>query len=100
MALWIWRIVTFIVAYCIFSQRSNFAIFLHPVFITKFKILSDPERNDDGESKKDGEKDRNVFQGKDGEEGGNGNLEPFLDEDGDLNITHRYGKTHTCRAAL
>uniref|UniRef100_A0A7N5ZY25 Methyltransferase like 22 n=1 Tax=Anabas testudineus TaxID=64144 RepID=A0A7N5ZY25_ANATE len=66
-----------------------------PVFITKFKILSDPERNDDSESKKDGEKDRNVFQGKDGEEGGNGNLEPFLDEDGDLNITHRYGKTHT-----
>ncbi|XP_026210479.1 methyltransferase-like protein 22 isoform X2 [Anabas testudineus] len=65
-----------------------------PVFITKFKILSDPERNDDSESKKDGEKDRNVFQGKDGEEGGNGNLEPFLDEDGDLNIT-RPRKTPT-----
>ncbi|XP_033499801.1 methyltransferase-like protein 22 isoform X5 [Epinephelus lanceolatus] len=73
-----------------------------PVFISKFKIMSDGERhdrNDPGEGlkeveeydkkKEDGGKDTKVAQGKDGEEGGKGNVEPFLDEDGDLDIMHR-----------
>ncbi|XP_029294522.1 methyltransferase-like protein 22 isoform X2 [Cottoperca gobio] len=69
------------------------------VFISKFKIMRVGERHDNkdpgeglkeaGEShelREDGEK---VPQGKDREEGGEGNVEPFLDEDGDLDITHR-----------
>ncbi|GAA6218740.1 methyltransferase-like protein 22 [Lates japonicus] len=75
-----------------------------PVFISKFKILSDVERhdnNDPGKSleeeeeekctnlKKDWEKDTNTSQDNVGEEGGEGNVEPCLDEDGDLDITHR-----------
>uniref|UniRef100_A0A8D3D8E5 Methyltransferase-like protein 22 n=1 Tax=Scophthalmus maximus TaxID=52904 RepID=A0A8D3D8E5_SCOMX len=72
-----------------------------PVFISNFKILSDVERldnNDPGENAAEEkcddprEKDTNATQGKVGDEGGEGNVEPCLDEDGDLDITHRYGK--------
>ncbi|KAM7372513.1 hypothetical protein PAMP_009677 [Pampus punctatissimus] len=55
-----------------------------PVFISKFKILSDDERNDDNDPEKG--------KRKDGEEGVEGNVEPVLDEDGDLDITHRSRK--------
>lgn len=74
---------------CVFSQCSN----IHPVFISKFKILSDPERNDSSDSKEDGETAINAILGKDVEERKEGNVEPFLDEDGDLDITHRYGNS-------
>ncbi|KAL3053042.1 hypothetical protein OYC64_005550 [Pagothenia borchgrevinki] len=70
-----------------------------PVFISKFKILSVGEGPDDNdpekgvpeagvghEPKKDDEK---VSQSQDGEDGGEVGGEPFLDEDGDLRITHR-----------
>ncbi|XP_035472096.2 methyltransferase-like protein 22 isoform X3 [Scophthalmus maximus] len=69
-----------------------------PVFISNFKILSDVERldnNDPGENAAEEkcddprEKDTNATQGKVGDEGGQGNVEPCLDEDGDLDITHR-----------
>ncbi|KAF0032190.1 hypothetical protein F2P81_014480 [Scophthalmus maximus] len=69
-----------------------------PVFISNFKILSDVERldnNDPGENAAEEkcddprEKDTNATQGKVGDEGGEGNWEPCLDEDGDLDITHR-----------
>lgn len=73
-----------------------------PVFISKFKIMSDGEKHDRNhpgkglkeveeydKKKEDGKKDTKVAQGKDGEEDGKGNVEPFLDEDGDLDITHR-----------
>ncbi|XP_075938443.1 methyltransferase-like protein 22 isoform X4 [Anarhichas minor] len=73
-----------------------------PVFLSKFRILSDSEKHDNSEPGKglketeqnnepreDGDKDTQVTQGKDGEEGGAGNVEPFLDVDGDLDIKHR-----------
>ncbi|KAM7386223.1 hypothetical protein PAMA_009048 [Pampus argenteus] len=52
-----------------------------PVFISKFKILSDNERHDDN----DPEKGKRKY----GEEGVEGKVEPVLDEDGDLDIPHR-----------
>ncbi len=89
-----------------FRSLSNFALFIHPVFISKFKVLPDGERrdsNDPGKSLKeaegyddpreDGEKDTKATQGKDGEKEEEGNVEPVLDEDGDFDVTHRYGKT-------
>ncbi|KAM6914805.1 methyltransferase-like protein 22 isoform 1-T2 [Lycodopsis pacificus] len=76
-----------------------------PVFLSKFRILSDSEKHDNSEPGKglketeqnnepreDGDKDTQVTQGKDGEEGGAGNVEPFLDVDGDLDIKHRQRK--------
>nr|XP_043907687.1 methyltransferase-like protein 22 isoform X1 [Solea senegalensis]XP_043907688.1 methyltransferase-like protein 22 isoform X1 [Solea senegalensis]XP_043907689.1 methyltransferase-like protein 22 isoform X1 [Solea senegalensis] len=69
-----------------------------PVFISNFKILSDVERLDSSgsgkrsaeqksvSSREDCEKDSSPTQEKDGEEG---NEEPCLDEDGDLDITRR-----------
>lgn len=73
-----------------------------PVFISKFKIMSDGEKHDDNEPEKslkevkeydepreDAEKDTKITRGKDGEESREGNVEPFLDEDGDLDVTHR-----------
>ncbi|XP_039980238.1 methyltransferase-like protein 22 isoform X2 [Xiphias gladius] len=75
-----------------------------PVFISKFKILSDAERhdvNDPGKSlleeekyddpREDWEKDPNATQEKVDE----GNVEPCLDEDGDLDIAHRPRKYPT-----
>lgn len=58
-----------------------------PVFISKFKILSDDERHDNNDPEKG--------QRKDEEECVEGNVEPVRDEDGDLNITHRPRKTPT-----
>ncbi|XP_026181411.1 methyltransferase-like protein 22 isoform X2 [Mastacembelus armatus] len=66
-----------------------------PVFISNFKILSDSERlNDTRKSlqdeeehnnpREDSEKDTNATQGN--------SMEPFLDEDGDLKVTHRQRK--------
>ncbi|XP_035850730.1 methyltransferase-like protein 22 isoform X2 [Sander lucioperca] len=83
-----------------------------PVFISKFKILSDGEKHgndvpgrslkeaeeENDEPREDGEQDAKVPQGTAGEEGeqgeeeeegGEGKVEAFLDEDGDLDITHR-----------
>ncbi|XP_034396375.1 methyltransferase-like protein 22 isoform X2 [Cyclopterus lumpus] len=73
-----------------------------PVFLSKFRILSDGERHDNSdpgkglkeaeenyEPSEDRAKDTQVTQGKDGEEGGAGNVEPFLDVDGDIDIKHR-----------
>ncbi|XP_040918050.1 methyltransferase-like protein 22 isoform X2 [Toxotes jaculatrix] len=72
-----------------------------PVFISKFKILSDVERHDNNdpgnleeEEKYDGRredqgKDTNATKEEAAEEGGDGNVERRLDEDGDLDITRR-----------
>ncbi|TDH03490.1 hypothetical protein EPR50_G00163340 [Perca flavescens] len=90
-----------------------------PVFISKFKILSDgdehgnevpgrslkeEEEEEEGEydePREDAEQDTKVPRGTAGEEGeereegeeeeegGEGKVEAFLDEDGDLDITHR-----------
>lgn len=74
---------------------SNVAAFVCPVFISRFKIL--PERHDDGDpgkgsGKDDERKDPKEASGDDGEDGREGNVEAFLDEDGDLDIPHRYGE--------
>ncbi|KAI3359410.1 hypothetical protein L3Q82_002913 [Scortum barcoo] len=75
-----------------------------PVFISKFKILSDGERHDNSEPERglkeadpreDREGDTKATQEKDEGEGGDGNEEPALDEDGDLDITHRRRKNPT-----
>lgn len=89
-----------------FHSLFNLAVFIHPVFISKFKILTNGEKHDNSDAGKslkeaeeyddpreDRKKDTRATQGKDGEEGGEGNVEPFLDEDGDLDITRRYKKT-------
>lgn len=73
-----------------------------PVFISKFKILSDTEKwdNCDGvrdlkETEKhedkgtDEEKRPEDTQREDTEKDGEGGVEPVLDEDGDLDVTHR-----------
>ncbi|XP_068426984.1 methyltransferase-like protein 22 [Clinocottus analis] len=72
-----------------------------PVFLSKFRILSDGERHDNSdpgkglkeeehcEPREDRDKDTQVTRGKDGEEGRAGNVEQFLDADGDLDIQHR-----------
>ncbi|XP_068580907.1 methyltransferase-like protein 22 [Cebidichthys violaceus] len=76
-----------------------------PVFLSKFRILSDSEKHDNGEPgrglkeaepndepREDGDKDTGVTRGTDGEEGeegGAGNVEPCLDVDGDLDVKHR-----------
>ncbi|XP_059203129.1 methyltransferase-like protein 22 [Centropristis striata] len=70
-----------------------------PVFISKFKIMSDGERNEKNdlckclnetqepdELREEGEE---ITQGKDDEECKKEDLVPFLDEDGDLDIMHR-----------
>ncbi|XP_034567993.1 methyltransferase-like protein 22 [Notolabrus celidotus] len=68
-----------------------------PVFVSKFKILSDAERRDGGdgvrglketEKYEDRRKDEDTVT-EDAGEGGDGKVEPLLDEDGDLEITHR-----------
>ncbi|XP_041813096.1 methyltransferase-like protein 22 isoform X2 [Chelmon rostratus] len=73
-----------------------------PVFVSKFKILSDgdwhdkndlgkalKEANDHDDPREDGQQGTKTTQEKDDKNSGEGNVEPFLDEDGDLNITHR-----------
>ncbi|XP_037331753.2 methyltransferase-like protein 22 [Pungitius pungitius] len=72
-----------------------------PVFLTKFRILSDGEKQDNSDPGKEAEpsdepregvdKDTQVTssQGTDEEEDGAGNVKPFLDVDGDLDIKHR-----------
>ncbi|XP_038595021.1 methyltransferase-like protein 22 isoform X3 [Micropterus salmoides] len=70
-----------------------------PVFISKFKIFShgesldnsDPEKGIHEAEKYDDprEDEGKDTEGKDGQEGVEGSLESFLDEDGDLDITHR-----------
>lgn len=72
-----------------------------PVFVSKFKILSDAERRDSsdgvrGLKETEEQEDRGTdedAQREDSEEGGEGGVETLLDEDGDLDITHRYEKT-------
>lgn len=90
--------------FCIyFHSISNCAVFFHPVFISKFKIITDAEKHDnkdpgkglkeaeESDEPRDGrEEDIKVTHGED--EDGEGDVEPSLDEDGDLDITHRYGK--------
>ncbi|XP_063760823.1 methyltransferase-like protein 22 isoform X2 [Eleginops maclovinus] len=79
-----------------------------PVFISKFKILSVGERPDGDDPdkgvpeaggghkrKEEDKKVRKDIQSQDGEEGGEGDEEPFLDEDGDLHITHRPRRNFT-----
>ncbi|XP_027140071.1 methyltransferase-like protein 22 [Larimichthys crocea] len=73
-----------------------------PVFTSKFKILSDGEKHDNGKNlkkadkyndpRKESERDTKAKQGEDGEEG---NLEQFMDEDGDLDIHYRPWKNPT-----
>ncbi|XP_023253116.1 methyltransferase-like protein 22 [Seriola lalandi dorsalis] len=73
-----------------------------PVFISKFRILSGVERHDDNSDprksveeekhddvREDEERDTDVTKEEAGEEGGGGNVEPSLDKDGDLDVTHR-----------
>lgn len=70
-----------------------------PVFISKFKIFShgesldnsDPEKGIHEAEKYDDprEDEGKDTEGKNGQEGVEGSLESFLDEDGDLDITHR-----------
>ena len=83
-------------------------LYVYPVFISRFKILSDIERHDTKDPGKsleeekrykdwqDWQKETNDSQKKVGEEGRSGDVEPYLDEDGDLDITHRYGKVFFC----
>ncbi|TKS88163.1 Methyltransferase-like protein 22 [Collichthys lucidus] len=76
-----------------------------PVFTSYFKMLSDGEKHDNGKDlkkadkyndpRKDSERDTKATQGKDGEDGEEGNLEQFMDEDGDLDIHYRPWKTPT-----
>ncbi|KAM4718016.1 methyltransferase-like protein 22 isoform 1-T3 [Anableps anableps] len=67
-----------------------------PVFRSRFRILA--ESHDDSDSGKgltNEEKDKHLRKDgvtspeQDEEEGNQGNMEPFLDEDGDLDVTHR-----------
>uniref|UniRef100_A0AAQ4R866 Methyltransferase like 22 n=1 Tax=Gasterosteus aculeatus aculeatus TaxID=481459 RepID=A0AAQ4R866_GASAC len=72
-----------------------------PVFLTKFRILSDGDKQDhddpgkeaepSDEPREDVDKDTLVASsgGTEGEEGGAGNVKSFLDVDGDLDIKHR-----------
>ncbi|XP_017294942.1 methyltransferase-like protein 22 [Kryptolebias marmoratus] len=67
-----------------------------PVFLSRFRILSErhdnngPEKGLEKEKKHDNPlEDTKASHGEDEDEGGKGNVEPCLDEDGDLNITHR-----------
>ncbi|XP_076607955.1 methyltransferase-like protein 22 isoform X2 [Chaetodon auriga] len=79
-----------------------------PVFVSKFKILSYGDWHDYNhpgkgikeadeyhDQREDEEQCTKTNQGKYGEISGEGNVEPFLDEDGDLNITHRPRKNPT-----
>ncbi|XP_061567680.1 methyltransferase-like protein 22 [Cololabis saira] len=67
-----------------------------PVFMSTFKILeqrhdsNDPEKSlsNDG-NHADTERGEESSHGQDGKEVGEGHVEPFLDQDGDLDITHR-----------
>ncbi|XP_028267369.1 methyltransferase-like protein 22 [Parambassis ranga] len=71
-----------------------------PVFMSRFKILA--ERHDNCDTEKGSEKEEEdktqretraketeTTRGSDGEEGGEGNVEALLDEDGDLELTRR-----------
>ncbi|XP_037545231.1 methyltransferase-like protein 22 [Nematolebias whitei] len=67
-----------------------------PVFMSRFRILAERPYKDDpgkglGKEEKDGDpvEDKQDFREKDESEGGKGNEEPCLDEDGDLSIKHR-----------
>ncbi|XP_058508787.1 methyltransferase-like protein 22 isoform X2 [Solea solea] len=61
-----------------------------PVFISNFKILSDVERLDSSDSGKRSAEQKSVSSREDCEKDGEeGNEEPCLDEDGDLDITRR-----------
>ncbi|XP_049599898.1 methyltransferase-like protein 22 [Syngnathus scovelli] len=62
-----------------------------PVFISKFKFLSNaekPERNDEG-TRENSDTETHSAQEDDEEEDSERNVEPALDEDGDLDVTHR-----------
>lgn len=86
-------------------------LFFHSVFISKFKILSDGEKHGSDvpewslkeaegyeQPREDADQDTKGPQGTAGEngeeeeeeeDGREGKVEAFLDEDGDLDITHR-----------
>lgn len=67
--------------------------------MSRFKILA--ERHDYSDTEKGSEehktqketraKETEATSGSDGEEGGEGDVEALLDEDGDLELTRRYG---------
>nr|XP_046229088.1 methyltransferase-like protein 22 [Scatophagus argus] len=62
-----------------------------PVFISKFRILSGSERLNSNEPEKGLQEASGGgdTQREGGGDGGAGNVEPLLDEDGDIDITHR-----------
>ncbi|XP_041830605.1 methyltransferase-like protein 22 isoform X2 [Melanotaenia boesemani] len=67
-----------------------------PVFMSRFKILAERHEHDDpgkcSETERkhdDTQEDTAASHGEDEKEGGEKYVEPFLDEDGDLDITHR-----------
>ncbi|XP_061702551.1 methyltransferase-like protein 22 isoform X2 [Syngnathoides biaculeatus] len=62
-----------------------------PVFISHFKIVSEAgklESNDEG-TRENSDNERLILAQNGKEEGSERNVEPALDEDGDLNVTHR-----------
>ncbi|XP_019743048.1 methyltransferase-like protein 22 isoform X1 [Hippocampus comes] len=62
-----------------------------PVFISKFKFLSNAEkqgRNDEAK-RENSDSETHLPRAKDDEEGSDRNEEPALDEDGDLDVVHR-----------
>lgn len=66
--------------------------------MSRFKILAETHNDDPGndlEKRKkhdDPVEDTKSSHEKDENEWGKGNVEPCLDEDGDLDVTHRYEK--------
>lgn len=74
-----------------------------PVFMSKFKILGEKQNNDQGKGmvKEEKYKDpggssgnsKTSTHGENANEGGEENVVPFLDEDGDFDIIHRPRKT-------
>lgn len=79
--------------FTVFLLFSYSAVFMCPVFTSKFKILSDGERLEGTQTSKEDEKrDTTATERKAGEEAG-GVVVPCLDEDGDLDIARRCGKT-------
>lgn len=68
-----------------------------PVFRSRFRILAENhDDSDSGKSLTKEEKPRSPGKAEitspeeNEDESNQGNVEPFLDEDGDLDVTHRY----------
>ncbi|XP_077415624.1 methyltransferase-like protein 22 [Vanacampus margaritifer] len=60
-----------------------------PVYISKFKFLSNAEKQERNDEATRENSDSEIPQANDEEEGSEKNLEAALDEDGDLDVTHR-----------